>query len=97
MRDRTDSLAGDLGALLPNARERSVAERILLDLHHTWEDARTEARAKAVLTVLRVRGVAVPATARKRILAENDLKKLERWLEEASVATSIEEVIGHRG
>jgi hypothetical protein len=111
----------DLGALPPKAHERSVAERILVNLQHvlgkkptrnpeeqefivtmqkTWEDARTDARtetqAKAVLTVLQVRGIAVPAAARKRILAEKDLKQLERWLKKASVATSIDEVIGKR-
>jgi hypothetical protein len=46
-----------------------------------------------VLTVLRVRGIAVPDTARQRILAQKDLQRLERWLENAIVATSIGEVI----
>jgi hypothetical protein len=46
-----------------------------------------------VLTVLRVRGIAVPDAARQRILAEKDLAQLERWLEKAIVATSIGEVI----
>ena len=107
----------DLGALPPNAHERSVAERILLQLqhvlrqkpvrtreeqefivtmHYTWEDARTEVGADAVLTVLRARGIAVPATVRKRILAQKDLKQLKRWLAKASVATSLDEVFGTR-
>jgi post-segregation antitoxin (ccd killing protein) len=46
-----------------------------------------------VLTVLRVRGVAVSDAARKRILAEADLPRLERWLEKAIVATSIGDVV----
>jgi hypothetical protein len=46
-----------------------------------------------VLTVLRVRGIAGPDAARQRILAEEDLAQLERWLEEAIIATSIGEVI----
>jgi hypothetical protein len=57
-------------------------------------EARTETQADAVLTVLEARGVAVPATARRRIQAEKDLKQLARWLKKASVATSIEQVIG---
>lgn len=37
-------------------------------MYKSWEDARTETRADAVLTVLRVRGIVVPDAARKRIL-----------------------------
>ncbi|HEX7840155.1 MAG TPA: hypothetical protein VF469_21910, partial [Kofleriaceae bacterium] len=57
-------------------------------------EALTEAQANAVLTALRVRGITVPAAARKRILAEKNLKQLERWLEKAIVAASIKDVIG---
>jgi hypothetical protein len=46
-----------------------------------------------VLTVLRVRGIAVPAAARKRIRAEKDPARLARWHERAILATSIAEVI----
>jgi len=52
--------------------------------------------AGSLLTVLRVRGIAVSAAARKRILAEKDLKRLERWHEKAIVATSLGEVFGER-
>jgi len=69
-------------------------------MYKTWEkgraEARTEAQANAVLMVLRVRGIAgiaVPDAARARILAQTDLQRLQRWLENASVATSIAEVI----
>ena len=51
------------------------------------------ANARAVLTVLRVRGIAVPETARDRVLAEKDPARLERWLEKATVAASVAEVI----
>ncbi|HWO19857.1 MAG TPA: hypothetical protein VNO30_13820 [Kofleriaceae bacterium] len=131
----------DLSLLPRKARERAVAEHILLDLQHalklqprrnpdeeefivtmrrSWEDARIEgrtegraeghiegriegraegrieARAKDVLTVLRVRGIAVPAAVRKRILAEKDLQRLERWHEKAILAASVEEVLEDR-
>jgi len=46
-----------------------------------------------LLTVLRVRGIAVPDEARERVLAEKDPSVLERWLEKAAVAASIAEVI----
>ncbi len=77
-------------------------------MHYSWEEARAEGRsegrtegrteegADAVLTVLRARGIAVPAAARKRILAEKDLRQLKRWLKRAIVATSIDQVIGGR-
>ena len=46
-----------------------------------------------MLTVLRVRGIAVPDAARERILAEKDPERLERWLEKAIVAASLAEVL----
>lgn len=57
------------------------------------ELGRAEEAARAVLTVLRVRGIAVPSKARKRVLAEKDLARLERWHERAILAASIGEVI----
>jgi hypothetical protein len=72
-------------------------EAFIVKAIKTWADARretrTEERARSVMTVLRVRGVAVPAAAQKRILAEKDPERLERWLERAVVAASITEVI----
>lgn len=56
-------------------------------------EGRTEEAARALLTVLRVRGIAVPDAARERILAQKDPDLLERWLEKAAVAASITEVI----
>jgi len=56
-------------------------------------EGRAEEAARAVLTVLRVRGVAVPDAARERILAQKEPEQLERWLERAAVAPSVAEVI----
>ena len=56
-------------------------------------EARLEAKADAVLTVLRARGIAVPDAARERILAQTDPEQLNRWLVNASIAPSIEDVI----
>ncbi len=44
-------------------------EEFIVTMLSPWQKARTETKAEAVLTVLRVRGIAVPAAARKRILA----------------------------
>jgi predicted transposase/invertase (TIGR01784 family) len=54
----------------------------------------TAARARDVLTVLRVRGIAVPDAARERILSETDPARLERWHERAILAPSVAEVLG---
>ena len=54
---------------------------------------RSEARAHDVLTVLRVRGIAVSDAVRERILTQQDPERLERWLEKAAVAASVAEVI----
>ncbi|HEX5717097.1 MAG TPA: hypothetical protein VF179_13115 [Thermoanaerobaculia bacterium] len=54
---------------------------------------RAEEAARAVLMVLRARGVAVPDADRERILAQKDPERLERWLEKAAVASSVAEVL----
>jgi len=56
-------------------------------------EGRTEEAARNVLAVLRVRGLAVPDAVRERILAQKDLERLERWLEKAAVAASVNAVI----
>jgi len=56
-------------------------------------EGRTEEAARALLTVLRVRGIAVPDAVRERILAQKDPERLERWLEKAAVAASVTAVI----
>jgi hypothetical protein len=79
------------------ARAKGLAEGRTEGLAEGRTEGRTEGlaegRANDVLTVLRVRGVAVPDAARERILAQKDLQRLERWLEKAIVAASIGEVI----
>jgi hypothetical protein len=56
-------------------------------------EGRMEEAAHAVMTVLRVRGIAVPDAARERILAEKDPARLERWHERAILAASVAEVL----
>ncbi|GAA4697288.1 hypothetical protein [Phytohabitans rumicis] len=50
--------------------------------------------ARAVLTVLDGRDVAVPADVRDRILACTDLPQLDTWLRRAAIATSIDDIVG---
>jgi hypothetical protein len=76
-------------------------EEFVVRMQNTWEKARkmglaegeTAARVRDVLAVLRVRGIAVSDAARKRILAEKDRARLERWHERAILAASVDEVL----
>jgi hypothetical protein len=56
-------------------------------------EGRAEEAGRAVLTALRVRGIAAPDAARERILTEKDPARLERWLERAILASSVEDVL----
>jgi hypothetical protein len=56
-------------------------------------EGRTEEAVRALLTVLRVRGIAVPDAVRERILDQKDPERLERWLEKAAVAASVNAVL----
>lgn len=49
---------------------------------------RTEEKARDILTILQVRGVTVPDDIRERILAQQDLERLDRWLKRAVSASS---------
>jgi hypothetical protein len=76
-------------------------EEFIVNMHSTWEHARkmgrdegeTAANARAVLAVLRVRGMPVPDDARVRILAEKDPARLARWHERAILAASLAEML----
>src|SRR5262249_11283622 len=86
-------LVGVQQSLAKKPRRTREEEEFIMGIQGTWKEARklgrdegrTEGRAeeaaRAVLTVLRVRGIAVPDDARERILAEKDPTLLERWLE----------------
>jgi post-segregation antitoxin (ccd killing protein) len=50
-----------------------------------------------LLTVLKARGIDVPGAARERIMAEKDAGRLERWLEKAVVAASLDQVLDEPG
>jgi hypothetical protein len=77
-------------------------EEFIVTMQGNWKQARAlgrdegraEEAARAVLTVLRARGIIVPDAARERILAEKDPHRLEGWLEKAVVVASVAEVLG---
>ena len=59
-------------------------------------EGKLETEANAVLRVLRARGLSVPDEVRERILACKDASQLETWLDRASVAGRVEDVLnGH--
>lgn len=55
------------------------------------------ARARGVLAVFKARGIDVPEAARDRILGERDPDRLDRWMEKAISAASVEEVLSDVG
>jgi hypothetical protein len=83
-------------------------QEFIMTMHNSWEKARerglkqgldkghregrAQEAAKAVLTVLRTRGIRVPKEARERILAQKDPELLNRWLKRAIHATAAAEV-----
>jgi len=70
-------------------------EKLRVDERNQGRDeGRAEEAARALLTVLRARGITVPDAARERIVAERDPDRLESWLEKAAVVASVAEVLG---
>jgi hypothetical protein len=75
-------------------------EEFVVSMQGTWSDARRigrdegliEARVRAVLAVLRIRGIVMSDANRERILAEKDPARLEHWHERAILAASVDEV-----
>ena len=57
------------------------------------DEGRIEGEARALLTVLRGRGIAVPDAARDRILAEKDPMRLEQWLVKAGTSATLTELL----
>jgi hypothetical protein len=86
----------------------SEEQEFIMAMLKTWEEHKAEGRAKGlaegraeglaegVLAVLRARGIAVPDAARERILAQTDPDVLRRWLDRATVVSSIGDVLDER-
>jgi Uma2 family endonuclease len=77
----------------------SRLQGMLMNVETKAEQAQVQAeqaQARALLTVLRVRGIDVPDVERERILAQKDVQRIERWLEKAIVAASLAEVLDER-
>ena len=73
--------------------KKYVAQGIELGIEQGIERGLVQGEAKALLAVLRVRGIALPEPVRERISAEKDIERLERWLQRAAVATSLDGVL----
>jgi hypothetical protein len=91
---------GDLGLNSLNEAARRALEAMMKGYEYQSDFAkkyvaqgRAQEAAHAVLTVLRVRGIAVPEGTRERILAEKDPARLERWLEKAIVALALADIL----
>jgi hypothetical protein len=87
---------GDLVLNSLSAANRKALEAMMKGYEYQSDFAKkyvAETRAQAVLSVLQVRGLDVPETARERILAERDLARLQRWVERAVVVASVDELL----
>ena len=73
--------------------KKYVAEGRAEGLTEGLTQGRAQEAARNLLSVLGVRGIAVPDGVRERILAETEPERLERWLDKAAVAASVSEVI----
>jgi hypothetical protein len=54
---------------------------------------RAEEAARSLLTVLRARGLSVPEAVRAQILGQADPERLQRWIERAVAAASVDEIL----
>ncbi|WP_437761255.1 hypothetical protein WMF27_05760 [Sorangium sp. So ce281] len=86
--DEDDEVSAEIRAWVEEYEQKLRAEARTEGLN----EGRAREAARAVLTALRVRGIAVSDVVRERILAEKDPETLERWLERAIVAASLAEV-----
>jgi hypothetical protein len=87
---------GDLVLNSLNDATRKALEAMMKGYEYQSDFAKryvAEGEAKAMLTMLRARGIAVPDAERERIMAEKDPQQVERWLERAATAASIAEVL----
>ncbi len=83
----SSDLIGRLQGMLVSVEERAEQAQIQA------EQAQAQTAANALLTVLRVRSIAVTDAERERVLAERDVARLQRWLEKAITASSLAEVL----
>ena len=82
------------GASLDDLRDAVRGMKLRADeRNEARNEGRAEEAARALLTALRVRGVAVPDAVRERILAQKDPARLESWLKRAIVAASLGDVL----
>lgn len=89
---KEDGVSAEIQAWYEDYQQKLRAE---MHTQHTQGrvEGRVEEAARAVLTALRVRGIAVSEAARERIVAQKEPETLERWLERAIVAASLAEVL----
>lgn len=85
------------GALLDAAAaDDAVAEALVAKgnpvLRERETAARAEEKADAILQILEVRGVTVSPAERQQVLGCFDLDRLNRWLRQAALASSADEV-----
>ena len=89
----TEGLSEGLTKGLTEGLTKGLSEGLTKGRTEGRVEGRAEEAARNLLTVLRVRGLAVSDAVRERILAQKDPERLERWLEKAAVAASVTAVL----
>jgi hypothetical protein len=79
---------------LDDIPERPLAREVRLLREEGLNKARASGKATALLGFLRARGLAVTDEQHARILACTDAALLDRWIERAAVASSVDDVLG---
>lgn len=72
---------------------RVKAEQEAREVRASAEKEARESRVRAVLAILRARGLSVSDAQRAQIEACTDLSALDRWLDRAVIAQSVDDVI----
>jgi hypothetical protein len=85
-------LVGKLEQMVDAASARAEDQAARADEEAARADKAAARLGSAVVTILLVRGVAVDAEARERILGATDVATLERWLERATTVAGCEEL-----
>jgi Uma2 family endonuclease len=90
----SEQLIGRLRGMMARIEDRTRQVEEAIEAAQRLADQALAGQARAVVTMLGIRGIAVGDVERERILGERDVSRLERWLEKAAVAGSVAEVLG---
>jgi hypothetical protein len=82
-----------VAALLDEAEvDDAIASALVTRKNRVIEATRAQAKAETVIAVLGARGIAFGPPVRARILAEQDLERLDRWAARAATCDIVDDL-----